>query len=73
MKTRYLVTVRVDGWLSPPLLQPRSPARLGGVCTTIWAVPGDGIWVVVIVVCSRVLLMTFVARAAPFHMMTDSE
>ena len=61
------MTVKVNALLSPPLSQPRSPERLAGVCTTIWAVPGNEIWVVVIVACSWVLLTTVVGNAAPFH------
>ena len=67
------VTVKVNALLSPPLSQPRSPERLAGVCTTIWAVPGDDIWVVVIVACNSVALTTLVGNTAPFHTTTEEE
>jgi hypothetical protein len=38
--------MRVKPSLLSPLRQPRSPERLAGVCTTVWAVPGDEIRVV---------------------------
>ncbi len=65
------MTVKVNALLFPPLSQPRSPAGLAGVCTAIWAVPGAEIWLVVIVVCNSVLLMTVVGNAAPFHRMIE--
>jgi len=65
--------VKVNALLLPPLSQPRSPERLAGVCMTICAEPGDEIWVVVIVACNWVLLMTVVGNAAPFHRTTEEE
>jgi hypothetical protein len=61
-RTPLGVTVKVNASLLPPLSQPRSPERLAGVCTTIWAVPGDEIWVVVIAACSWVLLRTVMGQ-----------
>ena len=65
------VTVKVNALLFPPLSQPRSPERLAGVCTRTWAVPGAEIWVVVMVACNWVVLITVVGKAAPFHTITE--
>ena len=67
------MTVKVRAGLSPPLLQPRSPAMLAGVWMTTWAVPGAEIWAVVMVAWICEALTTVVGKATPFQMKSDEE
>ena len=65
--------VNVNVALSPPLLQPRSPARLLGVWTRTLAVPVAEIDVAVNVAFNCTSLTNVVAICDPFNIITEAE
>jgi len=67
------VIVKVNVLLVPPLVHPRSPELPLGVLTSMLAVPGPEIRVVVSVTCSCVLLTTVVGTVFPLITTTDAE